>query len=196
MLDLQFERVIISHGEPVHTRDPRRSLPGMEAWINWGRLGNFVASRNPGFVDHHASGAYPIAPCRCIRVHCRRASLRHAQQPNRTRRSTAAECAPARSFSALRLGGGRMRRPWPSNHCSTRPDVFNKAKLSATKRSSSVVSFARRAKIAPSSRANIGHAAWFHCEWVWMGAIALMMFLAWRTPKSKSYFGGDGMAEE
>ena len=33
-------------------------------------------------------------------------------------------------------------------------------------------------------------------EWVWMGAIALMMFLAWRTPKSKSYFGGDGMAEE
>ena len=31
-----------------------------------------MAPRNPGFVDHHATGAYPIAPCRCIRVHCRR----------------------------------------------------------------------------------------------------------------------------
>jgi hypothetical protein len=37
------------------------------------------------FVDHRASGAYPIAPCRCIRAHCRRASLRPAS-PHQPRR--------------------------------------------------------------------------------------------------------------
>src|SRR3984893_7035760 len=46
---------------------------GMEAWIKTGAvLEEFRAVRIPNFVDHCASGAYPIAPCRFIRVHCRR----------------------------------------------------------------------------------------------------------------------------